>query len=181
VVDPHGRAEHVGDGLAQHLLGVAAGPGHGLVQQPGQLLGAGPPRRWPVPQPGQGVDDQVHDLVAEPPHLVGRQGERRQGTVRGHARSIPPGDAAAHPSGDVGRVPSYPEPDTPRRGKPPMDTDRRPEHLLGVVLDAYWTSLASDPLPALLLTGLLSLAGVLVVLLGQIAIDLAGQLVRALS
>jgi hypothetical protein len=62
-----------------------------------------------------------------------------------------------------------------------MDTDRHPEHLLGVVLDAYWTSLASDPLPALLLTGLLSLAGVLVVLLGQIAVDLAGQLVRVLS
>jgi hypothetical protein len=62
-----------------------------------------------------------------------------------------------------------------------MDTDRRPEHLLGVVLDAYWTSLASDPLPALLLTGLLSLAGVLVVLLGQIAVDLVGQLLRALS
>ena len=62
-----------------------------------------------------------------------------------------------------------------------MDTDRHPEHLLVVVLDAYWTSLAHDPLPALLLTGLLSLAGVLVVLLGQIAVDLAGQLVRALS
>jgi hypothetical protein len=62
-----------------------------------------------------------------------------------------------------------------------MDPERRPENLLGVLLDAYWTSLASDPLPALLLTGLLSLAGVLVVLLGQIAVDLAGQLVRALS
>jgi hypothetical protein len=62
-----------------------------------------------------------------------------------------------------------------------MDTDRRPESLLGVVLDAYWTSLAHDPLPALLLTGLLSLAGVLVVLLGQIVVDLAGQLARALT
>ena len=62
-----------------------------------------------------------------------------------------------------------------------MDTDRRPENLLGVVLDAYWTSLASDPLPALLLTGLLSLAGVLVVLLGQIVGDLIGQLLRYLS
>ena len=39
-----------------------------------------------------------------------------------------------------------------------MDTDRRPENLLGVVLDAYWTSLASDPLPALLLTGLYTFA-----------------------
>jgi hypothetical protein len=57
-----------------------------------------------------------------------------------------------------------------------MDEQRRPQNLLGVLLDAYWTSLASDPLPALLLTGLLSLAGVLVVLLGHIAVDLAGQL-----
>jgi hypothetical protein len=61
-----------------------------------------------------------------------------------------------------------------------MDQDRGPEHLLGVLLDAYWTSLASDPLPALLLTGLLSLAGVLVVLLGQIIGDLVVALVRAL-
>jgi hypothetical protein len=62
-----------------------------------------------------------------------------------------------------------------------MDHDRRPENLLGAVLDAYWTSLASDPLPALLLTGLLSLAGVLVVLLGHIAADAVGRLVQALS
>ncbi len=61
-----------------------------------------------------------------------------------------------------------------------MDEQRRPESLLGVLLDAYWTSLASDPLPALLLTGLLSLAGVLVVLLGHIAGDLVGQLVELL-
>ena len=62
-----------------------------------------------------------------------------------------------------------------------MDQDRRPEHLLGVLLDAYWTSLASDPLPALLLTGLLSLAGVLVVLLGHVLGDLAGQLLALLG
>jgi hypothetical protein len=62
-----------------------------------------------------------------------------------------------------------------------MDSDRHPESLLGVMLDAYWTSLASDPLPALLLTALLSLAGVLVLLLGQIAGDLVAQLVRALG
>ena len=62
-----------------------------------------------------------------------------------------------------------------------MDHDRRPENLLGVVLDAYWTSLASDPLPALLLTGLLSLAGVLVVLLGHILGGVAMGLVRALA
>jgi hypothetical protein len=62
-----------------------------------------------------------------------------------------------------------------------MDQERQPENLLGVMLDAYWTSLASDPLPALLLTGLLSLAGVLVVLLGHIVVDLVGGLVRLLS
>ena len=62
-----------------------------------------------------------------------------------------------------------------------MDQERRPEHLLGVVLDAYWTSLASDPLSTLLLTALLSLGGVLVVLLGQIVGDLVAQLVRVLS
>ena len=48
------------------------------------------------------------------------------------------------------------------------------------MLDAYWTSLASDPLPALLLTGLLSLAGVLAVLLGHIALDLIGRLLQYL-
>jgi hypothetical protein len=62
-----------------------------------------------------------------------------------------------------------------------VDGERRPESLVGVMLDAYWTSLAHDPVPALLLTGLLSLAGVLAVLLGHILVDLAGQLVRALS
>jgi len=62
-----------------------------------------------------------------------------------------------------------------------MDQERRPENLFGVVLDAYWSSLANDPLASLLLTGLLALAGVLVVLLGHIVVDLVGQLVRALS
>jgi putative lipase involved disintegration of autophagic bodies len=62
-----------------------------------------------------------------------------------------------------------------------MDQERRPESLFGVVLDAYWTSLAHDPLSTLLLTGLLSLGGVLVVLLGHIVGDLAAQLVRALA
>ena len=61
-----------------------------------------------------------------------------------------------------------------------MDEERRPQNLVGVLLDAYWTSLARDPLPALLLTGLLSLAGVLAVLLGQIVGDLVTQLVQAL-
>jgi hypothetical protein len=62
-----------------------------------------------------------------------------------------------------------------------MDQERRPENLLGVVLDAYWTSLASDPLSTLLLTALVCLGGVLVVLLGQIVGDLVAQLVRVLS
>jgi hypothetical protein len=62
-----------------------------------------------------------------------------------------------------------------------MDHERRPENLLGVVLDAYWTSLASDPLSTLLLTAMVSLGGVLVVLLGQIVGDLVAQLVRVLS
>jgi len=62
-----------------------------------------------------------------------------------------------------------------------MDQERRPENLLGVVLDAYWTSLASDPLSTLLLTALVSLGGVLVVLLGQIVGDLVAQLVWVLS
>ena len=62
-----------------------------------------------------------------------------------------------------------------------MDEHRRPENLLGVLLDAYWTSLAHDPLPALLLTGLLSLGGVLVVLLGQILGDLIGRLLDLLG
>lgn len=62
-----------------------------------------------------------------------------------------------------------------------MDHERRPENLLGVVLDAYWTSLASDPLSTLLLTALVSLGGVLVVLLGQIVGDLVAQLVQVLS
>jgi hypothetical protein len=62
-----------------------------------------------------------------------------------------------------------------------MDHERRPENLLGVVLDAYWTSLASDPLSTLLLTALVSLGGVLVVLLGQIVGDLVAHLARVLS
>jgi hypothetical protein len=62
-----------------------------------------------------------------------------------------------------------------------VDQERRPENLFGVLLDAYWTSLAHDPLPALLLTGLLSLGGVLVVLLGHIVGDLVAQLVQVLT
>src|SRR4029453_1769685 len=92
-----------------------------------------------------------------------------------------PRPAACHAPQTAGRPSSYPGPDEPREGAHGMDPERRPENLLGVLLDAYWTSLAHDPLPALLLTGLLSLAGVLVVLLGHIVGDLVGQLVRFLS
>ena len=62
-----------------------------------------------------------------------------------------------------------------------MDQERRPENLLGVLLDAYWTSLAHDPLAALLLTGLLSMGGVMVVLLGHIVGDLVGELLALLG
>jgi hypothetical protein len=62
-----------------------------------------------------------------------------------------------------------------------MDQERRPENLLGLLLDAYWTSLVSDPFSTLLLTALVSLGGVLVVLLGHILADLVGQLVRLLG
>jgi hypothetical protein len=68
-----------------------------------------------------------------------------------------------------------------RRSNAAMNQERRPENLLGVLLDAYWTSLAQDPFSTLLLTALLSLGGVLVVLLGHIVVDQAGQLVRLLS
>ena len=62
-----------------------------------------------------------------------------------------------------------------------MDQERRPENLLGLLVDAYWTSLAHDPVSTLLLTALLSLGGVLVVLLGHIVAEQVGQLVRLLS
>jgi hypothetical protein len=62
-----------------------------------------------------------------------------------------------------------------------VDGERRPDSLVGVVLDAYWTSLASDPVPALVVTALLSLAGVLAVLLGHLVVELVGQLLRALA
>ena len=62
-----------------------------------------------------------------------------------------------------------------------MDQERRPENLLGLLLDAYWTSLAHDPVSTLLLTALLSLGGVLVVLLGHIVAEQVGQLLRLLS
>jgi hypothetical protein len=74
------------------------------------------------------------------------------------------------------------DPDEPRRwSNAAMDQPRRPENLLGLLLDAYWTSLGSDPVSTLLLTAMLSLGGVLVVLLGHIVADQVGQLARLLS
>ena len=98
----------------------------------------------------------------------GQPGQGVHDQVDGVATAVPPA--------------SYAEADVPRRwSNAVMDQERRPESLPGVVLDAYWTSLAHDPLSTLLLTGLLSLGGVLVVLLGHIVADLVGQLVRLLS
>jgi len=48
-----------------------------------------------------------------------------------------------------------------------------------VLLDAYWTALADDPLSAVLFTALVSLAGVLAFLLGHIAVYLIAQLMAA--
>jgi hypothetical protein len=48
-----------------------------------------------------------------------------------------------------------------------------------VLLHAYWTALADDPLSALLFTALVSLAGVLLFLLGHIAVYLVAQLMAA--
>jgi hypothetical protein len=62
-----------------------------------------------------------------------------------------------------------------------VDGEGGPQNLLGVLLDAYWTSLADDPLAALLLTALLSLVGVLALLLGHIVVDLVGQLLQAVT
>ena len=83
---------------------VGAGrPRHRLVQQPGQLLRPGPARRRPVPQAGQGVHDQVDHLVAEPPHLLGREGSGGAGgSSGGMCGPLPPG-VRAHPSDDASR------------------------------------------------------------------------------
>ena len=48
-----------------------------------------------------------------------------------------------------------------------------------MLLHAYWTALGQDPLSALLFTALVSLAGVLLFLLGHIAVYLVGQLMAA--
>lgn len=62
----------------------------------------------------------------------------------------------------------------------PGDRPRGPRNLLAVLFDAYWRSLADDPLATLLLMALLSLAGVLLVLLWHVAVYLFGQLAAVL-
>ncbi|HET6749739.1 MAG TPA: hypothetical protein VFL71_10800 [Actinomycetes bacterium] len=62
----------------------------------------------------------------------------------------------------------------------PGDRPRGPRNLLAVLFDAYWRSLADDPLATLLLMALLSLAGVLLVLLWYVAVYLFAQLAAVL-
>jgi hypothetical protein len=57
---------------------------------------------------------------------------------------------------------------------------RGPSNLLAVLFDAYWRSLADDPLATLLLMALVSLAGVLLFLLWHVAVYLLGQLAALL-
>ena len=59
------------------------------------------------------------------------------------------------------------------------DRDRGFENLVGVLPAGYWTPLADHPLPALLLTALASLAGMLLVLLGSLAVYQFSQLLPA--
>ena len=69
-------------------------------------------------------------------------------------------------------------------GSPPTsrlvaDRDRGSENLVGVLPAGYWTPLADHPLPALLLTALASLAGMLLVLLGSLVVYQFSQLLPA--
>jgi hypothetical protein len=67
-----------------------------------------------------------------------------------------------------------------RRRRREGDRPRGPRNLLAVLFDAYWRSLADDPLATLLLMALLSLAGVLLVLLWHVAVYLFAQLAAVL-
>jgi hypothetical protein len=80
---------------------------------------------------------------------------------RRHPRAFPAGAAGPTPRLEGGRAPG-------------------PRSLLAVLLDAYWRSLADDPLATLLLMALLSLAGVLLVLLWHVAVYLFAQLAAVL-
>jgi hypothetical protein len=64
-----------------------------------------------------------------------------------------------------------------------LEACRRPRPWIrepvGVLPAGYWMPLADHPLPALLLTALASLAGMLLVLLGSLAVDQFSQLPAA--
>jgi hypothetical protein len=71
-------------------------------------------------------------------------------------------------------------------GTPPTsglvaDLDRRPKSLVGVLLSGRSASLADGPLPALMFTTLVSLAGILLVRLGLAASGRAGRAGGAVS
>jgi hypothetical protein len=58
--------------------------------------------------------------------------------------------------------------------------DPGPENLPGMVLHAFWRSLADDPVVTLLFMALVSLGGVLLVLLGLVVVGLLGALLAML-
>jgi hypothetical protein len=55
----------------------------------------------------------------------------------------------------------------------------RPQNLVGILLNTYWTALADDPLSALLFTALASTAIVLLALVVDVAAFLVAQLLAA--
>jgi hypothetical protein len=60
-----------------------------------------------------------------------------------------------------------------------MPLPQRPNNLVGILLDTYWTALAKDPLSALLFTMLASTALVLAAIVVDIAAFGVAQLVAA--
>lgn len=60
-----------------------------------------------------------------------------------------------------------------------MPLPRRPNNLVGILLDTYWTALADDPLSALLFVVLASTAIVLLALVVDVAAFLVAQLLAA--
>jgi hypothetical protein len=60
-----------------------------------------------------------------------------------------------------------------------MPVPRRPNNLVGILLETYWTALADDPLSALLFTALASTAIVLLALVVDVVVFLIVQLVAA--
>jgi hypothetical protein len=92
-------------------------------------------------------------------------------SIMGGMPEVDPGAGHVRPAGEALGPPSTPS--------LVADRDRGPEDLVGILLHAYWKSLADDPLSALLFTALASLGGVLLVLLGSIAVYLVSQLVAA--